>query len=153
MKIILLVHISQSLQSLEHNIANNVLRKQLPPILHDFKHVLIQVLKHKMQCFVLQNNLLQIHNVRVRQFYQWLHLLLIDARIPPIITFLHLFNGDNLASLLVHGLDDWAVGAITYDLDGFILIHFCREVNKPCESNNYRFWNYIIILIMQFYEY
>ena len=91
---------------MEKNVANHVLRKQLPAILHHFKHVLIQVFKYEMQCLILENYLLQIHDVWVRQFYQRLHLLLVDAGIPPAITLLHFLDCHDLASLLVHGLDD-----------------------------------------------
>ena len=70
MKIILLVHVCQSLQRLEQDVANHVLRKQLPTILHNFKHVLIEVFENEMQCLILQNDLLQIHDVWVREFYQ-----------------------------------------------------------------------------------
>ena len=128
MKIILLVHVCQSLQRLEQDVADHVLGKQLPTILHNFKHVLIEVFEDEMQCLILQNDLLQIHDVWVREFDKRLHLLLVHARIPPVITFLHLLNSDNLARLLVHGLDHGPVRAVTDHLYRFVLIHFLSGI-------------------------
>ena len=147
MKIILLVHVCQSLQRLEKDVANHVLRKQLPTIFHNFKHVLIEVFENEMQCLILQNDLLQIHDVWVREFYQWLHLLLVNARIPLVITFLHLLNSDDLASLFIHGLDHGPVRAVTDHLYSFVLIHFLSGIEIiSIIINNYTngFWNYIL---------
>ena len=70
MKVVLLMHVREALQSLEQDVADHVLRKQLPTILHNFKYVLIEVFEYEMQCLILQNDLLQIDNVRVRELYQ-----------------------------------------------------------------------------------
>ena len=127
-KIILFVHVGQALECLKHDIADNMLREQLPTILHDLKYILIQVLKHKVQGLVFKDDFLQIYDVGVRQLYQRLHLLLVHAGRPLIVALLHLLDRHNLARLPVHGLDDRAVGAVSDYLHRFILIHFSKSI-------------------------
>lgn len=64
-KEVLLVHVSQALQSLEKYVPNDVLGEELAPILHDLKHVLVEVLEYEVKCLVLKYDLLEIDDVGV----------------------------------------------------------------------------------------
>jgi hypothetical protein len=52
-EVVVLVHISQSLKSLKHDVSNLMFTKQPPSVLHNLVYVHVQILKHKMQSALL----------------------------------------------------------------------------------------------------
>lgn len=70
MEVILSVHVGKSLQRLEDDVTDDVLREKFAAVFHYFEHVLVEVLKNEMQILLLKDNLIQLHDVRVRQLYQ-----------------------------------------------------------------------------------
>lgn len=48
MEEVFLVHVSQALQSLKKYVSDDVLGKELAPVLHDFKYILVEVFKDKV---------------------------------------------------------------------------------------------------------
>lgn len=69
MKIVVFVHVSQTLKSLEHYISYLMLRKQSLSILHQLIHVQIQVLKNEVQHILFQDYFVKLNYVRVMQLH------------------------------------------------------------------------------------
>ena len=65
-----LVHVRQALQHLVGDVADRQLRKQLRARLHDVVQIGLHVFEDHVQLVVLPNNLLQLHNVGMRQLLQ-----------------------------------------------------------------------------------
>jgi len=63
MHIVLLMHVAKSLKRLKQNISNILLWKQLSSIFHYFVHILIKVLKHKIQNTFLKNDFVKLYNI------------------------------------------------------------------------------------------
>jgi hypothetical protein len=63
MEIILFVHVSESLQSLVHNIADEVLWKQFFSLFHKLVHVHVQKLKDEVECIPFQNDFVELDDV------------------------------------------------------------------------------------------
>lgn len=53
MKVVFLMHICKTLQSLKEDVSDLVLREELLAFFHDLVHVLVKVLEHKMQSVFL----------------------------------------------------------------------------------------------------
>jgi len=97
MKIVLFVHVRKTLQRLEHYVSDHLLWKQLLTFLHQLVNVHIKKLKDKVQSASIQNNLIQLNNIRMTKLHQGLNLFLVNALVPLGVFFLHSFNGHNFA--------------------------------------------------------
>lgn len=104
-EVVLLVHVGEALESLKEYVSDDVLRKQFPAVLHDFENILVEVLEDEVKRLVLQDDLLEVYDVRMGQLDQGLHFLLVHAGIPPVVALLHLLYGNDLAGLPVHRFD------------------------------------------------
>ena len=70
MKVILLVHVGQTLQGLVHDVADEVLREEFLALLHQLVHVHVQKFKNEVQGVPLKHHLVQLHDVGVRELDQ-----------------------------------------------------------------------------------
>ena len=68
MKVAMLMHISQSLQSLVDNVSNVDFVKGSLAVFHQLKHVLLHELKHKVEFIILFHDLKQANDVWVTEF-------------------------------------------------------------------------------------
>ena len=56
----------------------------------------IEILKDEVQGVALETDFVEAHDVRVRKLEQRLNLLLVDALVPSMVFFLHLFDSNDL---------------------------------------------------------
>ena len=90
-QIVVLVHVGQTLQGLKHDVPDHLLRKKLLSLAHELVDVEVEVLEDEVEGVLLQTDFVKADNIRVRQLQQRLDLLLVDALVPPVVLFLHLF--------------------------------------------------------------
>ena len=64
-QIVVLVHVGQTLQGLEQDVADNLFGEEFAPFSHQLVDVQVQVLKHEVQSVLLEANLVQLHYIRV----------------------------------------------------------------------------------------
>ena len=67
MQVVLLVHVGEALEGLEHDVANHLLREELSSLLHELVDVEVQVFKDEVKVAFLQNDLIQLNNIWMRQ--------------------------------------------------------------------------------------
>ena len=63
MKVVVLVHVGETLQRLEYYIAYHLFGEKLAALSHQLIHVQIEVFEHKMQSVTLQANFVEAHNI------------------------------------------------------------------------------------------
>jgi hypothetical protein len=68
-EVILLVHVAQCLQGLEHYIPDHILREQLLTLFHQLVHIHIKKFKDEMQGIALEHHLVQLHDVWMGQLH------------------------------------------------------------------------------------
>ena len=61
------MHVGQALQGLEHNVSYHLLREKLASFSHQLIHVEVEVLKDEVERVLLEADLVQAHDVRMRQ--------------------------------------------------------------------------------------
>ena len=88
----MLVHVCETLQGLEHDVADHLLGKELSPLSHQLIHIQIKVFEHKVKGVLLEAYFVEPDDVGVGQLQQRLDLLLVDALVPPMVLLLHLFD-------------------------------------------------------------
>ena len=93
MQVVVLVHVGEALEGLEHNVPDHLLGEQFSSLAHQLVHIQVEVLEDEVKRVLLKTNLVKADDVRVRQLQQRLDLLLVDALVPPIVLLLHLLNG------------------------------------------------------------
>jgi len=68
-QVVVLVHVTESLQRLEHNVADHLLREEFTTFAHQLVNVQVEVLKHEVQGVLLETNLVKAHNIRMRKLH------------------------------------------------------------------------------------
>lgn len=64
------VHVGKSLEGLEHNVSNHLLREKFAAFAHQLVHIQVQVLEDEVQSVLLQTHFVQAHDVRMGQLQQ-----------------------------------------------------------------------------------
>lgn len=96
MKVVVLVHVSQPLQGLKHNISNLVFTEEFLPFLHELVDIDVEVFKDEVEYVLVENDFVELNDVGVRQLHEGLDLSQTDALIPLVVLLLHLLYGHDL---------------------------------------------------------
>ena len=70
MQVVLLMHICESLERLEHDVANHLLGEKLAALLHQLVYVEVQVFEDIMESVSFEDHLVELDDVGVRQLHQ-----------------------------------------------------------------------------------
>lgn len=98
------VHVIQRLQCLEHNIPNLYMFQ--PSLLCQLKHILLHILKHKVQNIIILYHFVQLDDIGVVELFENFNLIEADAILPVGVLLLDFLYRYDLLGLLIYCLDD-----------------------------------------------
>ena len=118
------MHIGQSFQKLIHKQSDNFRLKSIRRFLKDFKKIVLNVLKYKIDNSFFSKGLFKFYNVRMLQHFEYFDLShggFLNNLI--FFWFFKLFDGYNFFIIITLAFEYNSIGSLAYHAHNIILLH------------------------------